>query len=320
MITQRPKTDWREITLKKYAEWHWTNFKNIISYMRYRIVVPIILLLILIVGYNYTYNILVGFTYSVVFTVIFFIALLWALIYTSNTYNQLIAELALNHSIYLLRKSILSRRKQKDMNSIQYRLNKFNTDLFDYISTSSVIIPPMPTYELDRLNKSIDIYINSISEVLFNKVVVLSREQEIMQEINPYEYTPEELEKDIQREQVRSELGIFDSFDFSALNESLNYLGDILFSKRSSYTPFSYKHPIEILTLNMFFEHWNNKIAVCSNCIKIYQKIKEDVEKYYLEQETSSKEYKQRIKLLIDSIILIIITSVITVLVTKYFG
>ena len=54
-------------------------------------------------------------------------------------------------------------------------------------------------------------------------------------------------------EMKRSEMGIINWFGIYALDEFLEYLGDVLYVPSKPYSPFSFKHPINMILLSRFF-------------------------------------------------------------------
>jgi len=232
----------------------------------------------------------------------------------------------LNSSIHGARKEIKKlreRRKQRqeeDFRPLQVKVNKVRIDLKNFIDFSEILTPPIYNYELDRLQKGIDVFFNSISEVLFPIRHVFSRAQRMEQQetLDYYQSvehpTEEELAEQFE-EMQKEEIGEIDWFDIYALDEFLQYLGDTLFAHTKAFSPFSHKHPINLIMLSRFFDYWNSVVSSCRNCKSIFEKAKNDVEEYYKLLGRRELLRRQRMRRLVDDALIIIISVVVSAIV-----
>jgi hypothetical protein len=302
--------------------WFWRNFKAILSNNRKRIVflyldLFLIIFSIYLLSYTSEYTRDLGLA-SQLFALGFYIVLLFApLLYGWRSLVQIGQEMLLNSSIFHVRREIERiRRQRKGFRALQFKINNTRRELKDLIDYSQIISPPIYDYELHRLQKGIDIFFNSISEVLFSKPNIFSRAQKIEQQQTLDYLTEEEIEEHFEQ-MAHDEEGIINWFNLYALDEFLQYLGDSLFAYREAFSPFSRKHPIDLITLSRFFDHWNSVISSCRNCKRAYKKSKEDIEEYYKLLGRRESERRQRMRRLIDDA-LIVITSVIASIIVTY--
>jgi len=252
----------------------------------------------------------------------FFVFLLFfPFLYGWRSSLQISQELLLCASIFSARKEVDHiRRHQKDLNALQFKINKARRELKDFIEYSEVISPPVHSYELNRLHKGIDIFFNSTSEVLFSKPNAFSRKQSIEEQMTLDYYeslehpTREELDEQFE-EMQKEEMGVIDWFGIAELDEFLQYLGDNLFAWTEPFSPFSYKHPIDLITLSRFFEHWNSVVSSCKNCRNASEKSRQDIEKFYEVQGERETQRRQRAGKLTDNIMVVIVSVVLSVIV-----
>jgi hypothetical protein len=306
--------------------WFWRNFKAVLSNNRKRIVFLclhafLIVFLLYLLSYTLEYNKDMGLA-NQLFALGFYVLLLFfpfKYIYKSGL--QILFEGSLNDSTYNVRGEIERiRRQKKDFRALQVKINNFRRDLKNFIDYSEIISPPVYGYELNRLQKGIDIFFNSISEVLFSKPNVFSRAQKIEQQqtLDYYESlehpTEEEIEEHFEQ-MAHDEEGIINWFDLYALDEFLQYLGDTLFARTDAFSPFSYKHPIDLITLSRFFDHWNSVVSSCRNCRSAFKKSKEDIEEYYKLLGRRESERRQRMRRLTDDALIVIISVVLSIIV-----
>jgi hypothetical protein len=308
--------------------WFKKNRKAIFSNLTYRVVF-LILDAFLIAGSFYGFSYYIKLETDLVFqaTVLlwFVVLLFFPMLYGWRSLNQILFEMSLNVSICKVRAEIKSirRLKKKDYRALQVKINNFRMNLKDYIDYSKIISPPIFSYELNRLQKGIDVFFNSTSEVLFSKPNIFSRAQNIEQQQTLDEYesiehpTEDELEEQYD-EMQKAEMGIIDWFSIFALDEFLQYLGDTLFVHTERFSPFSYKHPIDLITLSRFFDHWNSIVSSCRNCKTTFAKAKKDVEEYYRLIGRREWQRKQRRQRLTDALMVVIISAVVSTLV-NYF-
>lgn len=244
-------------------------------------------------------------------------------IYLYKSFNQILSELVLNASIYYLRKEIETLKKLKgvqDLNALQVRINKVRANLKDFINLSEIRTLPLYNYELSRLQKKIDVFFNSISEILFPTQQVFSKAEKIEQQQTLAYYqaeehpTEDELAEEFEEAQ-KAELGIIEWFDRSALDEFLQFLGDSLFVPTRKRSPFSYRHPINLILLSKFFGYWNSVLSKCRNC-NVYEKAEKDIEEYYKLMSERNWQRKQRMWGLRDSTIVVIVTVILTTIST----
>jgi hypothetical protein len=227
----------------------------------------------------------------------------------------------LNSSVFRVRREIERIRKgKKDFRALQFKINNIRRELKDFIDYSEIVSPPVYGYELQRLQKAIDVFFNSISEVLFSKPNVFSRAQKIEEQLTLDYYqslehpTKEEIEEQFE-EMQKSEMGIIDWFNVYALDEFLQYMGDTLFARTTAFSPFSYKHLIDLITLSRFFDHWNSIVSSCRNSKSAYEKSRQDIEEYYKLLGRRETQRRQRMRRLIDDIMVVIVSVVLSVIV-----
>lgn len=325
-MSDKTRTLSPHLSLKK---WHRNNWKNVLSNAKYQIAgaftymgIGAILIYFSQFFIEMVTEWLVG---RILIYMLLFSFFIWSLFYFSRTWNQLSSVLPLSKSIRDVWVDISdirkARKEDRDFRSVQVNISRVRRNLRDYINYSEVLTPPIPDYEIDRLQRSIDIFFNSVSQVLFPNPYVFSRAQEKERQLISYYWesrehpTEEEIEEHFE-EMARSEEGVISYFDFEALIEFLWYLGDILFSRTKAYSPFSSKHPINVIALGNFFNHWNSVISYCKNTKVVYNRVKQDIEKYYEEFEKRKKEHRQRLRGLADNVLIVVASSVISIIVT----
>lgn len=325
-MSQKTSTLSASLTIK---EWYRNNFNNILSNAKYQILGAFIYMgigaLLIYFSQFFIEMITEWVVYQILILLLFSVPLVWSAFYMSRNLNQLSSVLPLNKSISELRMDIRDirkvRKEDRNFRSFQINISKVRRNLKDYINYSEVLTPPIPNYELNRLQRAIDIFFNSVSQVLFPNPYVFSRAQERQRQLaldywQSQEHPTEEEIEDHFEQMERDEEGIIDYFDSEALNEFLRYLGDILFSRTKAYSPFSSKHPINVIALGNFFNHWNDAISSCKNTKAVYNKVEQDIEKYYEEFERRKKERRQRMFGLTDNVLIVIVSSAISIIVT----
>lgn len=308
-------------------EWRWKNFKNVLSNVRYRIIFPIFFLIVatvlvfISVGLVELY--ISWIVNQILIVVLLFFPLIWSAFYTFRSLTQVLQELILTKSIYRVRKDIkkvISQKGASDFRSLQTNMNRVRTDLKYFIEWSATLTPPISDYELDRLQRAIDIFFNTASEVLFPTPFVFSRAERIERERTLDYYssqehpTKEEIDEQLQ-EMEYAEGGIINWFDFMALDEFLNYLGDILFSPTKPYSAFHSKHPVNVILLSKFFKYWNLVISSCKNSRIVYKKVEQDIERYHSDIEKRETQRRQRMSELKDKVLIVIISVIVSTIV-----
>lgn len=256
---------------------------------------------------------------------IFFLALLYAPVaYFYRSANQLNYETLLNSSIYDVRHEIAELRKPKTIRnyrSLQGRINRVRQNLKDFVEYSEILSPPIFNYELDRLQKRIDIFFNCASEVLVPIKKLFSRAEEFEEEMAQAQYessqvSPEEEFLEMEEERVRDMTGEISDFDLEAMDEFMRYLWIALFEKETKrYSPLSFKHPVNLIVLSRFFDRWNSVISSCSNCKTIFEKASKDIEDYYRQLGRIESKRRQRIWQLRDEVLIVILSVGISTLV-----
>ena len=205
-------------------------------------------------------------------------------------------------------------------------INKVRNVLKNYIDLSAIISPPIFNYELDRLQKRIDMFFNCISETLFPSTKSYSKYQEfIRQEMEDFQLELEEAfshaeeneqDENLQEEAPSAEDAKIHTFNMNALNEFMAYLGQVLYSPVRYYSPLSYRHPINLIELSGFFEHWNKIVERCGNSRPHFLKAKKDVEEYYKLMGKAESQRKQRMRSLADNIVIIVASVSLSAVVT----
>jgi len=299
--------------------WYYRNLKAISSNIRYRLIFLVldgilVLFLFYLLSYTGEYTRDLGLATQLLAFGFYGALLFLPLLYAYRSGMQILLEGELNISICSVRREIhYITKEKKDFRALQVKINNLHRELKDFIDFSEVISPPIYSYELNRLHRGIDIFFNSVSEVLFTKPNIFSRAQKIeeQQYLDYYESfehpTTEEIEAQ-ELEMLRDEAGIITWFSLYALDEFLQYLGDSLFTHTSVFSPFSFKHSIDLITLSRFFDHWNSVVSTCRNCRRVYEKSRKDIEEYYKtigEKERLQRQRRQRLK---DDVIIIVVS------------
>lgn len=308
------------------AVWFRKNLRAILWNMRYRIILlfldlglVIFLLYLLPYSLNYSSNTSLANQFFVLGIYVFLLFL--PVTYGWRSSVQILYEVGLNASIVDVRADIKHLREQeseKDILFLQVDMNKVRINLKDFISVSSILSPPIYNYELDRVHKGIDIFFNSVSEVLFPVKQPFSRAQAIerQQTLEYYqsqEHPTEEEAAEEYEEMQKSEMGEIDWFNRYALDEFMQYLGDALFEKTKPFSPFSFRHPINLIRLSGFIENWNSVVSCCGNCRVAFEKAQKDIEEYY----KSMGQRRQRFRRLTDDILVVIVSVVLSVVLSK---
>jgi hypothetical protein len=116
-------------------------------------------------------------------------------------------------------------------------------------------------------------------------------------------------------EMQKSEMGKIDWFDRQALDEAMEYLGDALFAQTRPFSPFSYRHPINLILVSRFFDHWNSVVSHCGNCRGLFEKTRNDLEEYYKLIGRREGQRKQRMRQLTDDVLIVAISVVLSTIV-----
>lgn len=256
---------------------------------------------------------------------LFFLALLYLpFIYFYRSFIQLNFEISLNSSIYDARYYIEELRKPKTIKnyrSFQGRINRVRENLKDFVEYSEILSPPIFNYELDRLQKRIDIFFNCASEVLVPINKLFSRAEEFeREEARAYDESsqaPSDEEiLEMVEEQSRDITGEISNFDLGAMDEFMGYLWIALFEKETKrYSPLSFKHPVNLIVLSRFFEGWNSVISSCSNSKAIFEKANKDIENYYKQLGRIESKRREQMWQLRDEALIVILSVGISTLV-----
>lgn len=308
------------------GEWAFNRQKTIFSNVRYRlilIILDLVLVILLLYLLSYTLNLAVGLA-GQLFALGFFAVLLYLpIVYGTRSFGQINSEILLNGSIYSARRDIKRLTKgnnERDIHSLQVNINAVRINLKDFISVSSILSPPIYDYELDRAQKRIDIFFNSISKMLFPNKRPYSRTQLIEQQqtldyYQSQEHPAEEELAEEYEEAQRHDRGEIDWFDRETLDEFMQWLGDTLFVKTEPFRPFSYRHPINLIDISGFFQNWNSVVSNCSRAI--YEETENDIMEYY----KSIGQHKQRMRELRTGILItvipVVLTAVLSVILSK---
>jgi hypothetical protein len=244
-------------------------------------------------------------------------------VYFYRSSIQLNFETSLNSSIYDARYYIEELRKPetiKNYRLFQGRINRVRQNLKDYVEYSEILSPPIFNYELDRLQKRIDIFFNSASEVLvpINKLFSRAEEyqQEEAEEHNASQAPSDEEIQEMEEEQWRDVTGEIDFFDLGAMDEFMRFLWIALFEKEAKrYSPLSFKHPVNLIVLSRFFGRWNSVVSSCSNSKAIFEKASKDIENYYEQLGSIESKRRERMWQLRDEVLIIILSVGISTLV-----
>lgn len=179
-------------------EWYRQNTKTLFKNLTYRIAFLVLCVAALgglLALLQYAVALVSGWANQFFVLVYFLLGLYLIISYAFKSFNQMLSEFALSASIFYLRKEIERLKKPKevqDLNALQVRINKVRSNLKDLINLSEIRTPPIYNYELSRLQKGIDIFFNSTSEVLFPTQQVFSEAEKIEQQQTLAYYQAEE--------------------------------------------------------------------------------------------------------------------------------
>ena len=310
-------------------KWWWKNGRTIGSNVRYRLIFLVLDLLLLIGGLYLLVNTLQNAAnwVSQLLAVGFFVALLYVpFMYFARSLLQINSELALNGSVYAVRsfvRRLQERSDERNIRSLKAAMNDVRIYLKDFVSVSNVLSPPIYNYELERTQKNIDIFFNSIGEMLFPFKGTYSKAQKIDEQLtldyyNSLEHpTDEEYTWQFEEAQKRDR-GEIDSFDYGALDEFMEYLGDTVFAKTAPYLPFSYRHSIDLIDISRFFETWN---SVASHCSKgTFEKVRDDIEEYY-KSEWQNKQKRRELEFQVLIVIIpVVLSTILLVIIARVLG
>lgn len=303
------------------------NVKNILLNSRYRII-SLILAGLVAFGLFYLLMYILSYATTNWFTQIFIVAyfllfLYFPVLYAYRSFNQILSELELNRAVFSVRKEIKDLRRQKaeeqNFYALQVKINTLRVDLKTFIEFSAIVTPPIFNYELERLQKGIDIFFNSTSEVLFPINITTSRAQEIQETLDQayYESVEHPTREELTEMQEEMDMGEITYFDLYALDEFLQYFGAAFFTHVKPYSPLGYKHPINLIGLSRFFDSWNSVVSSCKNSQGIFEQAKKDIEEYYKLIGARESRRRERRSRLVENALLVII-SVIASTVTNY--
>jgi|GEM_PF-2628007 hypothetical protein len=305
------------------TEWNLKNLKTIL-YNAWLRIVFLFLDLGLVISLLYLLSYTLNHVYPAslanqLFYLGFFVFLLFLPItYGWRSLTQILFEVSLNTSLFNVRADINRVRKkgnERDIRLLQIDINRVRTNLKDFIDVSAILSPPIYNYELDRVQKRIDIFFNSICKMLFppKRLYSLAQEIEHQETLDYYESlepTPAELEQEFE-EMHKDETGEIYSFDREALDQFMTYLGDTLFEKTKPFSPISFKHPIDLIEISGFFESWN---SVASRCDKVaFEEAQKDIDEYY----ASIRQERQRMRGLRDNVLVVVISVFLSVILSK---
>ena len=256
---------------------------------------------------------------------LFFLALLYLpFTYLYRSSIQLNFETSLNSSIYDARRYIGELRKPKTIKNyrlFQDRINRVRRNLKDFVEYSEILSPPIFNYELDRLQKGIDIFFNCASEVLVPIRKLFSRAEEYEQEMEEEQRESsqlfaEEETLEMVEEHFRDMTGEIGDFDLGAMDEFMRYLWIALFEKETKrYSPLSFKHPVNLIVLSRFFDRWNSVISSRSNSKAIFEKTNKDIENYYKQLGRIESKRRQQMWQLRDEVLIVMLSVGISTLV-----
>jgi hypothetical protein len=296
------------------------NKKTLRSNLKYRIIL-LILDFLLLMGLIYSFGFLIRSIPNLALQIFILINLVvYAYVpfaYFWRSLIQINSEFSLNRYILNVREDIENLNQKKDEEKytryLQMDINRVRFNLKILVESSEIVSPPIYNYELDRLQKRIDIFFNTISEVLFPSYGIFSEEARIESEHYESMIPPEQMgEEEAGREPFTGKIIAFDRY---ALDEFMMYLGKALFEPVRPYSPFSYRHPINLIRISRFFTEWNSIIASCLNCKGIFAKVEGDVTKYYEEIGRMETQRKQRMRSLTDSTLIVIVSVVLSTVV-----
>ena len=306
-------------------EWWAKNLRTILSNVRYRLFLLVLdLVLVVFLLYILAINLNTSSLGNVLLVLGFFaIFLYFPITYGTRSFGQITSEMALNGSIFAVRsyiKHLRERSNERDIRLLQINIDGVRINLKDLISYSNILSPPIYNYELDRVQKGIDIFFNSISEMLFPVKRPFSRAQKIEQQetldyYESQEHPTEEEEAEAYEEAQRHDRGEIDWFDRETLDEFMEYLGDTLFVKTEPYRPFSYRHPINLIEISGFFKTWNSLVLYCSK--EIFEKTENDIEEYYKSVGQSKQRMRELRTEILITIVPVVLTAILTVALSK---
>jgi hypothetical protein len=309
------------------AKWNRKNLKSIFSNLRFRILILILdaalfLFSVYALSVGLTYESKYGLASQLFVLGIYAVFMALPIVYGWRSSMQIAQELTLNASIVDVRADIKHLKKQEDEKfriSLEADMNRTRLFLKNLIDLSSVISPPIYDYELDRVQKGIDIFFNSVSEVLFPiKQPFSNADAQLQRTLDEvFEDEEEEPMEEADWEPVDEtdtiELVTIHVVNIHALDEFMAYLGDVLFEETRPFSPFSFRHHINLIKISKFMNSWNRTISRCANCKSAYEKAKKDIDEYY----KSRVESKQRFTRLTDDIVVVLVSVFLSVILSK---
>jgi hypothetical protein len=130
------------------------------------------------------------------------------------------------------------------------------------------------------------------------------------------EHPTEEEEAEMFEDAQRQESGEIVSFDLYAMEEFLDYFWIVMFEKEPKrYSPFSFKHPVNLIMLSRFFDSWNSVLAFCADSKGAYEKASKDIEEYYKTVGELESERRQRRWRLRDDVTVVLVSVGISTLI-----
>ncbi len=342
---------------KQQNDWHSSNLHNLWDNSKQRIILLIVdlavifgflLVLSIISPFFNGINVLITLTIS-------FPLIILGIVYFYRSSSQLLAEVYLSKHLSWVKMDIanliqLSKIEDEERNEdwdnqieknrhfLQQDISKARVILKEYIDYSEIVLPPIYNYELDRLQKSIDVFFNCSSEVLFPCAHTFSDSETFekmqaeywdsseipflhpisMQEVKEIE--AEVIEENKKKDFPDPRIARICEYNIQAFDEFIEYLGRVLYARVRPHAILRYRHPINLLELSRFFTYWNVVLASCRNTEEIYPKVKKDVIEYYKTMSSNERLQKKRITSLKDSILLLIVGGIISAFITYVMG
>jgi hypothetical protein len=296
-----------------------SNSFNRLIFLALDLVLIGLLLYLLSTFLNYATNII-----GQLILLLFFLALLYQpFTYFYRSSLQLNFEISLNSSIYdaiYYIGELMKPKTIKNYRLFQGRINRVRRNLKNFVEYSEILSPPIFNYELDRLQKRIDIFFNCSSEVLVPINKLFSRAEEFEQHMEEGQWdsqvSAEQEFLEMDEEHTRDMTGEIGDFDLGAMDEFMRYLWIALFEKETKrYSPLSFKHPVNLILLSMFFDRWNTIISSCSNSKAIFEKANKDIENYYKQLGRIESKRRQQMWQLRDEVLIVILSVGISTLV-----
>jgi hypothetical protein len=142
----------------------------------------------------------------------------------------------------------------------------------------------------------------------------IEKEEEERKEYFENKPTEQEIETHFEHES-RENQGVFKVFDFEIFDEFLRYLSNTLFYRTKPYSIVYNSHPINLIRISDFFDHWNNRLLECGNCKEIIAEVSKDIDMHHQRIEKEESEHKERMTDLKFSILTIFISVTLSAVV-----